>query len=300
MWILEDESSSEDEEFATLSLESRQYFWINAICIDQEKNSERNHQVRIMTQIYETAIFVCVWLGNEYGNVLRHLATLSPVQLEDAFAFHYNTLGNHEPNALSHFMEAQYWTRMWVVQEFALAAVILLAAGSALVSWSRCVNAFITLRKTLRNRPSIGVANTASIHLAVVSSRIHIKGNYGRYMRSLPAIFPEEKIGERLLFIVLSNFRDMKCADVRDRIFAIDSLVEEGSNGTQLLQINCNLSPRKLCLDVLRRTLCLARLVFSTRGPGIANLRRVCPCPLTPGSSPIPSAMELQYLYVGH
>lgn len=37
--------------------------WIDALCINQEDNSERNHQVHQMGRIYQSALNVVVWLG---------------------------------------------------------------------------------------------------------------------------------------------------------------------------------------------------------------------------------------------
>lgn len=42
-----------------------EYWWIDDICIDQNSIRERNHQVRIMSDIYSEAAFVFVWLGIE-------------------------------------------------------------------------------------------------------------------------------------------------------------------------------------------------------------------------------------------
>jgi hypothetical protein len=39
------------------------WIWIDALCIDQQNNSERNHQVRVMGKIYKMAFEVLVWLG---------------------------------------------------------------------------------------------------------------------------------------------------------------------------------------------------------------------------------------------
>ncbi|KAH8730327.1 heterokaryon incompatibility protein-domain-containing protein, partial [Phaeosphaeriaceae sp. PMI808] len=39
------------------------WFWIDAICIDQQNMSEKSHQLPRMTNIYENAYSVCVWLG---------------------------------------------------------------------------------------------------------------------------------------------------------------------------------------------------------------------------------------------
>ena len=38
------------------------WLWVDAICIDQHSNRERNHQVRLMADIYGNANVVLVWL----------------------------------------------------------------------------------------------------------------------------------------------------------------------------------------------------------------------------------------------
>ena len=39
--------------------------WIDAICIDQDDNEERNQQVQMMARIYTRAKEVCIWLGED-------------------------------------------------------------------------------------------------------------------------------------------------------------------------------------------------------------------------------------------
>ena len=51
----------------------RQSIWIDAICIDQTNQRERNLQVNLMGEIYHRARAVVVWLGDaeEHKMVLR-------------------------------------------------------------------------------------------------------------------------------------------------------------------------------------------------------------------------------------
>jgi hypothetical protein len=39
------------------------FYWIDAVCVDQENSSERSHQVAQMGQIYAGAFLVYLWLG---------------------------------------------------------------------------------------------------------------------------------------------------------------------------------------------------------------------------------------------
>jgi hypothetical protein len=41
----------------------RKLLWADAICINQRDPNERNHQIKLMAQIYSTAKRVLVWLG---------------------------------------------------------------------------------------------------------------------------------------------------------------------------------------------------------------------------------------------
>jgi hypothetical protein len=40
-------------------------FWIDAICVDQSNLVERNEQVQLMAKLYQEAIQVVIWLGEE-------------------------------------------------------------------------------------------------------------------------------------------------------------------------------------------------------------------------------------------
>lgn len=46
----------------------RRKIWCDAICINQNAVNERNHQVRLMGDIYKNAALVLVWLGPEADN----------------------------------------------------------------------------------------------------------------------------------------------------------------------------------------------------------------------------------------
>ncbi|KXH35473.1 hypothetical protein CSIM01_10232 [Colletotrichum simmondsii] len=52
------------------------YFWVDAICINQNDNSERGHQVGLMKDIFSTAHFVISWIGQEEGEIAAMLEYL--------------------------------------------------------------------------------------------------------------------------------------------------------------------------------------------------------------------------------
>ena len=49
-------------------------FWIDAVCINQEDNDERVHQVPLMGKTYSMALYVALWVGVDRGNSSLALA----------------------------------------------------------------------------------------------------------------------------------------------------------------------------------------------------------------------------------
>ncbi|KAK0364402.1 hypothetical protein LTR91_003749 [Friedmanniomyces endolithicus] len=119
--------------------------WVDQICINQSDYDERAHQVSIMKYIFSKAKVV-VWLGEEddrsrklceYARktgrgdyaprdspktVLNRI--LSPRQLQDA---------------VQKLLQRQWFTRVWVIPEVALASFTEVAIGNDLISWDNLV-----------------------------------------------------------------------------------------------------------------------------------------------------------------
>jgi hypothetical protein len=116
-----------------------EWFWIDAICIDQNNISERNEQVREMTETYAKATFVASWIGlcDELIRPVfsldvrtQNLSNLPPPQQRKLTA------------ALRQLCQLEYWTRIWIQQELLLNPNIVLFCGEfmqplhPLIEWS--------------------------------------------------------------------------------------------------------------------------------------------------------------------
>ncbi|RYN77152.1 hypothetical protein AA0120_g11580 [Alternaria tenuissima] len=129
-----------------------QWLWIDQVCINQALTGERNHQVKMMSDIYRRVTYVYVWLGksddsteatmkalkSSYrryhgpGPLIKSSKTSSKmsgdgtsVQAEDVIS----------APALRHFFGNPYWLRLWIVQEIMLARYIRVICGETLLSW---------------------------------------------------------------------------------------------------------------------------------------------------------------------
>jgi hypothetical protein len=107
--------------------------WVDAVCINQTDNRERNHQVRHMRQIYQNAECINIWLGPEFeGSSLgmdlaleleqdvRALGSLT-VPYEWINPLMRSKIKDPEQKdiweALSRIHRRPYWRRLWIVQE---------------------------------------------------------------------------------------------------------------------------------------------------------------------------------------
>jgi hypothetical protein len=112
---------------------TNEHLWCDAICINQESNRERSHQVQLMTQIYRTAHSVLVWLGegqNRAVRIIRDLRLLSsswgthPIERSEIL------------RGLADIAKESYWTRIWIVQEITVAQRIELFYGNESIPWT--------------------------------------------------------------------------------------------------------------------------------------------------------------------
>jgi hypothetical protein len=106
------------------------YYWVDALWIDQNNIDERGHQVGIMADIYHNAIFVIVWLGPGLDEALK---TVEQWGVDHFDYFKEKDMIYPKRVDLDAFFHATYWTRMWVLQEFLLARDILLVSDTQLL-----------------------------------------------------------------------------------------------------------------------------------------------------------------------
>ena len=94
-----------------------QWLWIDALCINQENNSERTHQVQQMGAIFSQATSVISWLGAS-EQIAAFLADAAPTKKPKMIP----------PVRFHAFYSSDYWDRAWITQEVALARRITLMA----------------------------------------------------------------------------------------------------------------------------------------------------------------------------
>ncbi|KIW64732.1 hypothetical protein PV04_09645 [Phialophora macrospora] len=187
--------------------------WIDAICIDQATTQERNHQVQNMAAIYSQAHQVIIWLGtgdDDQRDALEAIGRHSP-----------NVQTQKEMESLLALCENEYWKRTWVIQEVMLAKKLILMYDNQRIPWS----SWVILH---RKQPYLHVMEKKQQSDKTVTNRFDV--SKGRVM-VLEYYKFREKQRQFTLKELLATFGHSKCADLRDRIFALLGLCEEGVKG---------------------------------------------------------------------
>jgi hypothetical protein len=153
--------------------DSKENYWIDALCINQSNLDERNDQVRLMGKIYSQCKFVFIWLGKEssdsdralslvrkWGDLDRLMDIIKPyesegVVAEDICERTVQTVGNvlrcspstlvrvldsliiEQPSfeAVIRLLKRPYWQRIWILQEIILSRKAIVFCGNSHVEW---------------------------------------------------------------------------------------------------------------------------------------------------------------------
>ena len=121
------------------------YFWIGALCINQNDNDEKSSQVRLIYDVYSGAKEVVVWTGRPSEDSHHMIQLLSLLQQEFRRMYNEKTpfstaaianiKGGEYPSkkwdALAVFLQRSIFRRVWIVQELVAAKFIRLMCGAS-------------------------------------------------------------------------------------------------------------------------------------------------------------------------
>ncbi|KAM0324789.1 hypothetical protein ACHAQA_007755 [Verticillium albo-atrum] len=172
----------------------RQYsprtIWIDAICVDQMNDRERGHQVQLMPQIYSKAREVFVYIGELESVSEKHF-------LQDLEVGKIDWSAGGQTSLIPKMLERRYFSRVWVLQEVALAKQATLICGDHTMPWLSFA------RSMLRRAPEFTIPR-------------------------LPAVLRFEKRTYRdwgSVLELLDFARETDASDARDKIYAVFGLV---------------------------------------------------------------------------
>ncbi|PVH99482.1 heterokaryon incompatibility, partial [Periconia macrospinosa] len=105
------------------------YLWIDQICIDQSNLQERSQQVSLMGEIYQSALEVLVWTGqevNELSETFKKSAQISARVERDLSRIGKDTLDKKHVRKITELLCRPWFSRGWVIQEAVMGKKVLL------------------------------------------------------------------------------------------------------------------------------------------------------------------------------
>ncbi|KIL92938.1 hypothetical protein FAVG1_04119 [Fusarium avenaceum] len=141
------------------SAETAQRLWVDFICINQSDYQERSTQVSLMTKIYSWGKLVPCWLGDSTPDstigmeILSYLAGDLP--FDEGSPWNRHSM-QKTTEGLRDVLGRSYFSRIWVVQEAALASCVKVQVGDLFITWEREKSArlFLARIKLLEVSPS--------------------------------------------------------------------------------------------------------------------------------------------------
>ncbi|KAL2061199.1 hypothetical protein VTL71DRAFT_7472 [Oculimacula yallundae] len=255
-------TSTHDALYGRSSFFRSRVLWIDFVCIDQTSLSERGSQVKMMTKIYESATRVVVWLGNPFSprlaiGLLNEMATLPPTV--DLYRRYERLTSSFQWLSMVDFFNLLWFTRVWIVQEVAVAKEVIFICGGMTFSWEMLVkwanffrdpqiSALMGLT-ALSQKARANIVNFSSI--ARVQQRYRMTAPFRRNLESFrradavmnalhrinPQLYspaPVDSIGGFLkplsLPFLLTDFCSFSSTDPRDKIFAFTGLATDEPN----------------------------------------------------------------------
>ncbi|KAI0469635.1 heterokaryon incompatibility protein-domain-containing protein [Xylaria cf. heliscus] len=200
--------------------------WIDALCINQEDNKERNHQVRLMGRIYSTANHVVAWLGHA-----DHEDEDLIIRLIEGFGgdpkLHWTELfaGVNLVSFFS-FLRNPWWDRVWTAQEAMLARDLTFQYG----------------HRSIPRATMMGMLNSFHVHLSSccvslikswVDNRATVPGASGLlWIAELQLETEIFRVGiyGRSFCQGVTYFRHRDATNPRDKVYGLLGIVNDAEN----------------------------------------------------------------------
>lgn len=190
-----------------------EWFWVDAICINQSHPSERRHQVGLMQAIYKNAQNVFIWLGRE-----PRAAGSLKTTLEDGHEPTESGLTYQKMVELLAQGEKVWWSRVWVIQECVAATYLHVRIGDRSSSWERFVqDAQQVTDRMLKGKHSTS-AEKAQPLITAAAHIVQLR-DLRKHLRSSPG-------GEEILDL-LRRTPNSYATDLRDKVYALLGLATE-------------------------------------------------------------------------
>ncbi|KAK5215057.1 hypothetical protein LTR96_011387 [Exophiala xenobiotica] len=215
---------------------SNVYLWIDALCINQHNDEEKQHQIGLMRKIYGKSPRLIIWLGEDTGKDDSAMHVIERNEMFYSTAIHPVTATKAEMECFSALMHQSWWRRAWVLQEFVLGTRpgqedrVRIIYGQSELRWP-------TFRKAMQRLAEFnerGRQRYPFVENALVLESLRLQ-----YYESSP-------IRECSPLWWLSKTRGRQSTDPRDKLFALQSITNANDDLSRSLIADYSVSPTEL------------------------------------------------------
>ncbi|KAI9710900.1 MAG: hypothetical protein M1820_002335 [Bogoriella megaspora] len=221
-------------------LKPSDYFWIDALCINQKDNREKSKQILLMREIYGSAEQVIAFIGGSQDDdsevvgfietlcgavkqLVERQTTLTMYNISELAGYHRKS---SEWGQLAKFLGKPWFGRVWIVQEVVYAKKTSIFYGGRFCEWDTAVYFFAHIVRNglgqglLYRNPESPKEFTQMIHITFFPFINSLRQRVGR-------ITPEGESGTGnpiTLVEALVKTRAMLATDDRDKVLAVIGL----------------------------------------------------------------------------
>lgn len=226
----------------------KKIIWADAVCINQNDNTERSEQVGKMRTIYERATSITVWLGERSASTHLAFAMLEEMyqnrtestKIADILT---DAKRIESLESIVKLFNREYWFRIWVIQEVNSAKEITIMCGRYKIDWRRVESVQDMLWAEHKNKimersinePRLFEFDTVINHQGVKALALP--------PRDTPAALPK-------LHTLLSAFYDKKGTDPRDKVYALVGLTTARDDPRFVIDYSASIS--QVYIDVVK------------------------------------------------
>ncbi|KAI1872366.1 uncharacterized protein JN550_004085 [Neoarthrinium moseri] len=223
------------------------WLWVDAICINQEDELEKNHQLTKMPTVFGNAWSVAIWIGHDSDPTAQDMAmkfipTILNLTLLDRL------LARSKPEeatlkywvAFAALLRRPWFSRRWVIQEVAFAKRAALRCGDNIVNWLDFVDAVELFFRKLNRIRALYSASELSKQRPDALNRVESAGALALLQASNGVLRKGANgaVLDRLwrLEALVMRFTSFETTDPRDTVYALMSLASDvpiDSNGAE-------------------------------------------------------------------
>ena len=185
--------------------------WVDAVCINQEDVSEKNQQILLMGSIYKRAREVISWVGVEDDDSAGALELINLLSSNSQLPI--DGMATTSLESFYSLLHREYWMRMGIIQELALARVLTVHCGQWQTKWADFSQAFKAVIKVLEEQ------NAERSELPNLEGLFQLRFDVSESQQSRPIPF--------MSALRLSS--RARSTNPRNKVFALLYLVDDGT-----------------------------------------------------------------------